>query len=108
MKNGQQEMKNNKRSFSILHSSLSLHLTYVKPSSALLPELLHRYRPGLMVWMTFFDANDLPTQIRNWWKLRELDGEAEYYQAKIKAVQTNVEKYWAMIAFGKSLPVKNT
>lgn len=42
----------------------------------------------LLVWMTFFDANDLPTQVRNWWKLRELDGKAEYYQAKIKAVQT--------------------
>ncbi|GAB2551006.1 septum formation initiator family protein [Spirosoma aerophilum] len=41
----------------------------------------------LLVWMTFFDANDLPTQIRNWWKLRELDGEAQYYQDKIKAVQ---------------------
>ena len=43
---------------------------------------------GLLVWITFFDANDLPTQIRNWWKLRELDGEAQFYQDKIKAVQT--------------------
>ena len=43
---------------------------------------------GLLVWMTFFDANDLPTQIRNWWKLQELDGDAKFYQAKIKAVQT--------------------
>ncbi len=42
----------------------------------------------LLGWMTFFDANDLPTQIRNWWKLRELDGEAKYYQAKIRDVQT--------------------
>jgi cell division protein DivIC len=42
----------------------------------------------LLGWMTFFDANDLPTQIRNWWKLRELDGEAKFYQARIKAVQT--------------------
>lgn len=40
------------------------------------------------MWMTFFDANDLPTQIRNWWKLRELDREASYYQEQIKAVQT--------------------
>ncbi|GAB4015287.1 FtsB family cell division protein [Spirosoma koreense] len=43
---------------------------------------------GLLVWMTFFDANDLPTQIRNWWKLRELDKDAQYYQAQIKVVQT--------------------
>ncbi|AKD53547.1 FtsB family cell division protein [Spirosoma radiotolerans] len=42
----------------------------------------------LVGWMTFFDANDLPTQIRNWWELRRLDGEAKFYQAKIKAVQT--------------------
>ncbi|UFH55013.1 septum formation initiator family protein [Spirosoma sp. KNUC1025] len=43
---------------------------------------------GLLIWMTFFDANDLPTQIRNWWKLHELDGKAKYYQERIKAVQT--------------------
>lgn len=42
---------------------------------------------GLLVWMTFFDANDLPTQIRNRWKLWELDEESKFYQAKIKAVQ---------------------
>lgn len=41
----------------------------------------------LVGWMTFFDANDLPTQVRNWWELRRLDGEAKFYQAKIKAVQ---------------------
>ncbi|SOD88481.1 FtsB family cell division protein [Spirosoma fluviale] len=43
---------------------------------------------GLLVWMTFFDANDLQTQIRNWWQLQKLDGDAAYYQDKIKAVQT--------------------
>lgn len=42
---------------------------------------------GLLVWMTFFDANDLPTQIRNRWKLRELDRDAKFYQAQIKSVQ---------------------
>ena len=42
----------------------------------------------LLAWMTFFDANDLPTQIRNWWKLRELDREATYYRAEIQRVQT--------------------
>ena len=42
---------------------------------------------GLLVWMTFFDANDLPSQIRNWWKLHELEGEARFYEAKIKAIK---------------------
>ena len=42
---------------------------------------------GLLVWMTFFDANDLPTQIRNRWQLYKLDEEAKFYQAKIEAVQ---------------------
>lgn len=42
---------------------------------------------GLLLWMTFFDANDLPTQIRNRWKVYELDEEAQFYQDKIKAVQ---------------------
>ena len=44
---------------------------------------------GLLAWMTFFDANDLITQGRNWWKLRELEGDARFYQAKIKTVQTD-------------------
>jgi cell division protein DivIC len=43
---------------------------------------------GLLAWMTFFDANDLPTQIRNYWKLHELDQDTRYYQDKIKLVQT--------------------
>ena len=43
---------------------------------------------GLVVWMTFFDANDLPLQVRNWWKLHELDEEAKFYQAKIQSIQT--------------------
>ncbi|QHV97595.1 FtsB family cell division protein [Spirosoma endbachense] len=43
---------------------------------------------GLLAWMTFFDANDLPMQIRNWWKLRELEGEATFYQTQIQKVQT--------------------
>ncbi|QDK83237.1 septum formation initiator family protein [Spirosoma sp. KCTC 42546] len=42
---------------------------------------------GLLLWMTFFDANDLPTQIRNWWKLHKLNEETSYYQDKIKALQ---------------------
>ena len=43
---------------------------------------------GLLVWMTFFDANDLPMQIRNWWKLREQEAEATFYQTQIQQVQT--------------------
>lgn len=42
---------------------------------------------ALLGWMTFFDANDLPTQIRNWLKLRELEAEARFYQTEIKQVQ---------------------
>lgn len=43
---------------------------------------------GLLLWMTFFDANDLPTQIRNWWRLHQLEGEVQYYRTSIKTVQT--------------------
>lgn len=43
---------------------------------------------GLLGWMTFFDANDLPSQIRNWWKLHELERDAKYYQEQIKVIQT--------------------
>jgi len=43
---------------------------------------------GLLVWMTFIDANDLPMQARNWWKLRELDREITFYKDQIKTVQT--------------------
>ncbi|AQG80890.1 FtsB family cell division protein [Spirosoma montaniterrae] len=42
---------------------------------------------GLLVWMTFFDANDLPSQIRNWLKLRELESEVTFYNDQIKEVQ---------------------
>ena len=43
---------------------------------------------ALLAWMTFFDANDLPSQVRNWLKLRELEEEAVFYQAEIRDVQT--------------------
>lgn len=43
---------------------------------------------ALLAWMTFFDANDLPSQARNWLKLRELEDETKFYQAEIKDVQT--------------------
>ena len=42
---------------------------------------------GLVAWMTFFDANDLPSQFRNWWKLRELESEATYYNAQIETIR---------------------
>ncbi len=42
---------------------------------------------GLLVWMLVFDANDLFSQVRNWWNLRDLEGEKIYYQAEIKRVQ---------------------
>lgn len=42
----------------------------------------------LLMWMTFFDANDLPSQAWNWWKLHELEADVKFYQDKIKAVQT--------------------
>jgi cell division protein DivIC len=43
---------------------------------------------ALLTWMTFFDANDLPSQVQNWLKLRELEGDIKFYQTKIKDVQT--------------------
>lgn len=43
---------------------------------------------ALLAWMTFFDANDLPSQARNWLKLRELEDETKFYQAEITDVQT--------------------
>ena len=42
---------------------------------------------ALLTWMMFFDANDLPSQTRNWLKLRELEAEVTFYQAEIKDVQ---------------------
>ena len=42
---------------------------------------------GLLTWMTFFDANDLPSQFRNWWKLRELASEVTYYNKQIETVR---------------------
>lgn len=43
---------------------------------------------AMLAWMTFSDANDLPSQVRNWLKLRELEAETRFYQAEIKKVQT--------------------
>lgn len=43
---------------------------------------------GLLVWMCLFDANDLPSQFRNWWKLRELESEQKFYLENIRTVKT--------------------
>ncbi len=42
---------------------------------------------AFVVWMLLLDANDWPTQARNWWKLRELQAEKGFYTAKIARVQ---------------------
>ncbi|MBD2704781.1 septum formation initiator family protein [Spirosoma sp. BT702] len=41
----------------------------------------------LLAWMTFFDANDLPTQVRNWWKLHKLESDIRFYKEKIQLIQ---------------------
>lgn len=42
---------------------------------------------GLLIWMLFFDTNDLISQARNAWKLRDLKAEKAYYQQKVKEIQ---------------------
>ncbi|GAB3709882.1 hypothetical protein GCM10027592_46450 [Spirosoma flavus] len=42
---------------------------------------------SLLAWMTFFDANDLPTQARNWWKLRKLESDIRFYKDQIQLIQ---------------------
>ncbi len=42
---------------------------------------------GFLLWMSFFDANDLGSQVRNWWKAQELDEEKAYFQERIDAVR---------------------
>lgn len=84
--NDEQWIMNVLASLSIAHRSLFILMLHRR----LLRYLRNFYVAtglGLLVWMTFFDANDLPTQIQNRWKLYELDEEARFYQEKIKAVQ---------------------
>lgn len=47
---------------------------------------------GLLVWMLVFDANDLFSQVRNWWNLRELEQEKAYYKAEIKGVKLQTKQ----------------
>ena len=42
---------------------------------------------GFMLWMLFFDANDLRSQVRNLLKARELETEKIYFQERIEAVR---------------------
>ncbi len=42
---------------------------------------------GFLVWMLFFDTNDLITQIRQRDKLNQLEREKEYYSEKIEEVR---------------------
>jgi cell division protein DivIC len=38
---------------------------------------------GLLVWLLFFEMNGIPDQIKNWWKLQQLDKQKEYYVEQI-------------------------
>lgn len=55
--------------------------------------LLHKYRfytltfTGLLVWMLFFDVNDVWTQIKMYRELGRLEDERKYYVQKIKEVE---------------------
>jgi cell division protein DivIC len=42
---------------------------------------------GLFIWMLFFDANDIFTQIRMYRELARLEGERVYYVEKLKALE---------------------
>lgn len=47
---------------------------------------------GLLVWMFFFDRNDFPAQIERHKKLKELKTNTSYYETKIEAARTELEK----------------
>lgn len=60
----------------------------------LLNRLLHHPRRfyiftslGFVIWMLFFDASDLQGQFRNWWKLREQEGEKAFFIKRIEEVK---------------------
>lgn len=42
---------------------------------------------GLLVWLLFFELNSIPDQLKNWWKLQELESEKEYYAEQIELLQ---------------------
>lgn len=43
-------------------------------------------------WMLFFDPNDCLTQLRMWWKVRELKSEISYYLEKIEEVKKDQQE----------------
>jgi cell division protein DivIC len=42
---------------------------------------------GLLVWLLFFELNSIPDQLKNQWKLKELENEKEYYAEQIELLQ---------------------
>jgi cell division protein FtsB len=42
---------------------------------------------GLLVWLLFFEVNGIPEQIKNWWKLREIEEEKAYYVQQINLLK---------------------
>ena len=45
-----------------------------------------------LLWLIFFDSNDLYTQIKQTAKLRALEDEKEFYQKKIEEVKADREE----------------
>lgn len=46
----------------------------------------------LLVWMIFFDSNDLLTQYKRTAKINDLEDKKEFYQAKITEVEKDREE----------------
>ncbi len=42
---------------------------------------------GVVVWLFFFAQNDIPTQLKNWYKFRKLNDEKSYYLAQIELLK---------------------
>ncbi|MDI1354025.1 MAG: septum formation initiator family protein [bacterium] len=47
---------------------------------------------GLVVWLTFFDKNDVFTQYELIQKCHKLDKDKDYYQSEIESNKTNLEE----------------
>jgi len=45
-----------------------------------------------LIWLTFFDSNDLYTQIKQTAKLNGLENEKEFYQERIEEVKADREE----------------
>lgn len=42
---------------------------------------------GLLAWLLFFELNSIPDQIKNWWKLQQLESQKEYYLEQIELLK---------------------